>query len=125
MFSKLFSLSRDRQNPRRKSSRGSRARNPQRVVLWCERLERRLTPCTVTIGNPTTVTNINNDDVVLNTHGGTSVEIFCNGVSKGTDTSHTINLTTTGGTNKFTLDDSAFGGNDTYSITTDASGHQQ
>jgi hypothetical protein len=85
-------------------------------------LEVRDTPSTVTFGSSgTIISDINNEAVRLSFfEGGT--QIFTNGVSRGVDFSHKIDLVASGGTNSITVDDTI--GLQNALITTNASGQQ-
>jgi hypothetical protein len=71
-------------------------------------LETRLTPSRVVFGDVTQVLDIHDESVTLRPNGNGSTTILIGGLDRGTDTSHKIFLTTSGGGgfdfNAFTVD---------------------
>jgi hypothetical protein len=102
-WSKLFV--RRPQGARRPST--ARAGKPRRFRPQLEMLETRLTPSTVRFGAVTEALDINNESVELRVNSNGSTTIFINGQNRGTDTSHSIFLTASGGTNQLFVNDSA------------------
>jgi hypothetical protein len=104
MLSKLSNLfvRRRPQGARRPGT--ARAGKPWRRQLQLEMLETRLTPSRVVFGDVTQVLEIHNESVSLRPNGNGSTTIFIEGRDRGTDTSHKIYLTTSGGSNAFQVD---------------------
>ena len=124
-LSKWFGFRRRTQRPHRAGT--VRTGKPRHWVPQFETLETRLTPSRVTFGDVTVISEINNESVVLRVNppvqGNSSTTIFTDGHDRGTDTSHQIFLTASGGTNFLLVDDSA--GFADATITTSQFGQQQ
>ena len=123
MFGKLSKLLGGRHEKKRPQRSGTiRTRKSRRLVPEMEMLEARDLLSTVIFGATTQIVGINNEVLTLQVNADGSTTIFTGGKNRGTDTSHKISLTESGGVNALSIDDTAGYGD--ASITTDTAGRQ-